>query len=379
MRASKAAVLTLLLAVSAACGRKTQTPPQIEPAAVVEVDAVDQLATFDARVNALAFWSHPHIPFHGLVLAATETGLAAFNIEDGKEVSRIDGIEAKGLALSYTGAGPDAQGYAFVKTGGQHVGFSVFAIDNETRALTALTTPAVETAKDDRGYCLSRDESGRKLLLHIMHKTGWSTSGFVIENGAAKEVERHSARVAGSFLACAADDVDGSFFVIDAIGDIYRVDKRGIIDATPFARSGVSNPAAISIAYNGLVAGGPTEQCCGEIAVLNGEDGSVRLFDIDDGRMLGQATLKASFDVDGVAAATTMALGSGNFGGIYRDGVLALATAGKAPALRLTPLNGLMDALSAPIGPASDARDLGPQAEDDESAPDFAVPDPANP
>lgn len=378
MRANLAGFLSVL-AVLAACERKAEAPPPpVEALRVAEVEAVDELGAFDARINAIAFWTHPNIPFYGLVIAASDNGLVALNIEDGEEVARIDGIEAKGLAVSYTGTGPEAQGYALISEGGEDGGFRLFAIDNATRELSAVSTPAIDVAAGDRGFCLARDETGEKLVLHQMRKAGWTTRVLAVADGAATEVERRTARAGGRFLACAADDVGGSFFVIDARGDIHRVDRQGIIEAKPFARSGLANPAAIAIAYNGLVAGGPTEECCGEIAVLNGGDGSVRLFDLDDGRALGQVSLKSSYDVDGVVSATAMALGAGNFGAVYRDGVLALATAGEAPALRLAPLNGVMDALSAPIGLPTDPRALGPQAEE-ETAPDFAFPEPANP
>ncbi|MCA8896558.1 MAG: hypothetical protein KDA48_14965, partial [Amphiplicatus sp.] len=54
-------------------------------------------------------------------------------------------------------------------------------------------------------------------------------------------------------------------------------------------------------------------------------------------------------------------LGYGNFGGVYRDGVLALATDGDTPHVRLAPLNGALDSLSTPMGETADPRALSPQ------------------
>ncbi len=133
-----------------------------------------------------------------------------------------------------------------------------------------------------------------------------------------------------------------------------------------FASSGIEDARSISLALNGLVEGRPTEECCGEIAVLDAAEATVHFFDRDDGRALGSVRIASSFDVEGVAAATAMGVGFGNFGGIYRDGVLALATDGETPAARLVPLNGVMDALSAPIGPTAEPRALLPEPEEED-------------
>jgi hypothetical protein len=179
------------------------------------------------------------------------------------------------------------------------------------------------------------------------------------------------------FTACVGDRLDGSVFAVNSAGDVYRIDANGKIGATAFAKSGVSNPADIGLALNGLVEGGDTAQCCGQLAVLNGADGSVHLFDRDDGRALGVVKLASSFDVEAVASATAMGLGYGNFGAVYRDGVLALATDGESPALRMTPLNAVMDRLTLTLGPAANPRELNPQPE--EGALDFTIEPPPNP
>ncbi len=377
MRLNSFLFLTFVL-VSTACGQNAGPPaPPADPPVVAEVQAVDEFGAFDVPIGGLAFWAHPTLPYNGLLLAATGEGLVAFNMEDGEEVARVDGVPATGISVSYAGAGADAQGYAAVSMvgvdgGPSDIGF--FAIDNATRALISLSSQHVPGDKDDRGFCLGRNESGDRIVLHQVRRNGWRSRAI----GAGGAVQELSAQFRGGFTACVADDVDRAVFAITAGGDIYRIGADGKIGKSPIARTGVRNPAGIGLSLSGIVAGCPTEECCGYLYVLDGADARVHLFDRDDGRPVGAITLAASFDVEGVRAATALGVGQGNFGAVYRDGVLALATNGEAPSVRLAPLNGVLSALSESVGPPVDLRALGVQ-EDEEPELDFTVGDPLNP
>jgi hypothetical protein len=362
-----------------ACGReaapeasKAEGPPP--PAA--EIPAADEIGSFGARVSTIAYWNHPSIPFNGLVLVGGGSGLLALNVEDGAEVARVDDLSVRTVDVAYIGSGASAQGYAVVSVDSDSApspGVRVYAIDNETRALTLLSSLFVAGQSESGAFCLT--SKGDQVVLHHALASGLIARPLSITEGMVTSGDARSSNFDAGFVACAGDELDGAVFAVNAAGDIYRADADGEISAKPFAESGVANPAGIGVALNGLVEGGPTDACCGQVAVLNGADGSVHLFDRDDGRALGVVKIKASFDVDGVHAATAMGVGYGNFGAVYRDGILALATNGEAPAVRLAPLNGAMDALSIPIGPAANPRDLTPQAEEDVL--DFAVEPPS--
>ncbi|MEX0644166.1 MAG: hypothetical protein WD076_02575, partial [Parvularculaceae bacterium] len=364
MKPSFLVSLSLIFA-STACGQKADpAAPVGVPPIVAEVQAADQFGAFDAPIKGLAFWAHPTLPYNGMLIAASEKGLVAFNMEDGEEVSRADGVPATGVSVSYTGAGAAAQGFAAVSMAGVDGGpgdIGFFAIDNATRGLTSLSSQRVGGGKDDQGFCLGRNEAGDRLVLHRMRAKGWSSQTI----GGDSSAETKSASFRGGFVACVADDVDRAVFAVTAAGDIYRIGADGAVGKSPLARSGVSNPAGIGLSLSGLVDGGPTEECCGYLYVLNGADASVHVFDRDDGRAVGAIKLAASFDVDGVSVATTLGVGQGNFGAVYRDGALALATNGAAPHVRLAPLNAVMSALSAPLGAPITLRALGGQDEEE--------------
>ena len=357
----------------AACGQKSEPAPEAAPMVVIEAQAVDEFGSFDVPVRGIAFWAHSTLPYNGLLIAASESGIVAFNMEDGEEVARVDGVPATGISVSYTGSGAAAQGYAAVSMSGGDIGF--FAIDNATRALVSLSSLHIAGDKDDRGFCLGRNERGDKLVLYQMRANGWR-SRTMGADGAAGEPKTSPFR--GGFLACVADDIDRAVFAINAAGDIYRIAADGSVAKSPLARTGVKNAAGFGLSLSGLVEGSPTEECCGALYVLDGANATVRIYDRDDGRAIGAVRLTASFDVDGVGAATAMGVGAGNFGAVYRDGVLALAPAGETTSARLVPLNAVMNALAEPLGPAVDLRALGVQ---EEEAPglDIDVGDPLNP
>ncbi len=112
----------------------------------------------------------------------------------------------------------------------------------------------------------------------------------------------------------------------------------------------------------------------GAIAVLEGASGVIRLFDLADGHALGAVRIKSTFDLKAIASAKAIAFGYGNYGGVYRDGILAVVANGEAgaeqPPIRLVPWTGVLAALQLPLGENVDPRDPSP-AEADESVIDI--------
>ena len=88
--------------------------------------------------------------------------------------------------------------------------------------------------------------------------------------------------------------------------------------------------------------------------MLNAENGVVTIVNAANGETQGAINLGEFSDLSGVAGATRLAVGSDNFGGIYRAGAVALASldAEKA-AVRLTSLLAVARALGISIeGPS---------------------------
>lgn len=347
------------LALVAACSRREPAAPPVEAPVPVDVAAMDELAALPAPATGLAFWSHPTLPFNSLAIAATGEGVIAYNIEDGEEVARLDGIDAGGVAVAYRGQGPMAEAAAAVFDRAKRR-FVFITIDNIDRSFAPGYAPISFAAPVD-GFCFghSRNEDG--LTLYVLSGGTLAAYAFAVDGAGAGGAQTFAAPEDAA--ACAVDDVDGAVFVATKAGEIYRFDRGAGFEA-PFARSAAVRPVSIGVALNGLVEGAPTDQCCGQIALLDGEDGLVHLFDREDGRALGAVRLIGFDEIEGVGAATAMAAGYANYGGVYRSGALALATNGAAPALRLTPLNGAASALAFALGDPADPRALSPQEEE---------------
>lgn len=356
-------LIGLMLCICAAlvgCGQKqTETAPTPTPAG--EVDATDQLGPLTSPVSDIAFWTHPRLPFRGMVLAAAADGVTAFNIEDGSKVASIDGLDAKGLNVVYGGDGENALGViiALERATGA---IRFFSVDNASQRLAEMSV-ANMPGGSAAAFCAGPQHEGPQQIIALLGKT-IKTETFIIKPNSIVFKSATTTRAPEETTACVVDPIDGSVFVATHSGKIFHL-SGGKISAKPFVTLPFTNVAAIGLALNGLVEGGPTDQCCGELAVLNPDDASVHLFDRDDGTALGSVRIVSSYDVEGVATATAMGVGYGNFGAIYRDGVLALATDGDKPAVRLAPFNGVMDAIASPMGPTADPRSLSPHRKKD--------------
>lgn len=364
------------LALVAACGERksaeapsspSQTPAQ--PSSASEVSAIDQFGPVASEITDASFWVHPSISFNSLLIAATKSGLVAFNIEDGAEVAKSEGWEAGGLAVFYRGAfSRDAEGSArrargFVIASDKSAGaYRAFEVDNETRALQPLAISGAPKPGD--GFCAGPQSA--RLAGRLAVLTGKSLALYDVEiarDGLAF-ADATSLSLPADAVACAINPFDGALYVLLKNGEVLRrVESQNVAVDNYFA-SGAEIPAALGVALNEPPAGAPTDMCCGQLFVLDRKDATVRLFDLEDGHALGAVRLKSTYDVEGVTAATALGVGSGNFGGVYRDGVVALATDGENPAVRLTPLNGIMDALGVPIGLARNPRLANPRPDE---------------
>lgn len=368
-------ILLVALAMAAAlsgCGERRPAGPAAGPApvaadAAVEVAAIDEIGPLADEASGLAFWLHPAIPFNSLVIAATPSGLVAYNIEDGAEVARSVEFDARAVDLFYAGAAsPDAETSARQAVGVMIAAdaagaWRAFEIDNVSRAFKPLAAPAAPPPGN--AHCAGPASgsaarlavvAGATLVLHDVERTADGLS--LAESGRSALPARA--------VACAIDPAGGGLHVLLENGDIWRRIEADGAQVDSLIATGAERPSGIAIAVNDSPEGANDPLCCGEIVVLDAGAATLRIFDLRDGRAIGAIRLKSSFDVEGVASATALGVGVGNFGGAYRDGVVGLAADGASPALRLTPLNGVMDALGRPIGAPHDPRTAKPRAGD---------------
>jgi hypothetical protein len=365
-------IATALVAFAAtACERKTEAPSAPAPAASAEIAAIDEFGPFEAEVRGVAFWTHPAVPFNGLIVVATGRGLAALNVEDGAEVARTEEFDAGGASIFYDGVFSLAEDEGAAGARGIVVAFDrgakqfrFFAIDNATRAMNELAVSGPAPSDVD-AFCAGPQFKGPPRLVVLNDKT--MTTLDVVVGGASVTIapthltDLRETEFPGPAAGCTVGKSEGELFVLLQDGRILRYLEHTRRREEQFATTSASEPAGINLIGFGSALDGDESDCCGALAVLDRKDARVRLLDYDDGAALGSVTLKASFDVEGVAAATAFGVGDGNFGGVYRDGVVALATDGERPSLRLAPFNAVASSLGFKAGEARNPRTQTPQ------------------
>lgn len=340
-------VVLALLAVSA-CDDARKTAPAAPAIEVREVAAADGYGAAGETVNAVAFWSHPSVNFQSLVIAASEGGVKGYNIESGEEVASAPG-GATDLAVFYLGAGATAQGYAIARVGDA---YAVYAIANDAPALAPLAVTGPAPGAD--AFCVSGGnlyEAGGDRL---------SVRDIAVLTGGAVIGEARTIAEAPGVVACHVDDRSGDIITVSKDGAIRRVDP---LTGESFGLAYVDRAVASALFL--MTTKEPENASGGALAALDGASGVISLFDLADGHALGAVRLKSTFDLDAVASAKTIAAGYGNYGGVYRDGALAVVTAGGGAPIRLVPWNGVLDTLALTPGENVDPRTPQPEAEDE--------------
>ncbi len=370
---SKRPLFAAPLIAAAACGGEdapTTAPAEI---AIESVTAIDEIADAGRTINAAAFWIHPSLAFNSLLIVAAEDALTSFDIESGARVDRVEDVSLDGVALGYSGSGPQARGVAAVLDTGEGQ-FRFYGIDNIDRSFVLL--PSLMVAPDGvEGFCLGRRAGGGGLALHVLRDREIASYELALAEAGVSVEASASAAAPEGLVDCAVDDRDGTVFALDARGGVHRYAEASV-DPAPFTAAPARRPLAIELIVNTRDDDAAPGACCGQLAVLDGRGGVVHVFDRADGHALGAVEITASFDVQGVTAASAMGVGSGNFGATYRDGVIALATTSSPPVVRLAPWNGVLIALGQPVGFPINPREIAAPSGEEGLAIDIDVLDP---
>lgn len=370
----------------AGCDRFAKAPSDTQSGAPAPADAelpaedVRRVAASDtigeglSGISGVAFWTHPTLSFESLVVTATSDGLVGLVIENGAEAARAAGFSATGVAVSYDGEGVGAQGYAVAAVDGDPA-FKFYAIDNVTREFLLKPTMFI-AEKTEGGFCFGRSADGEGLALHQATGAGLTSHALAFTNGgvAAREIERRP--TARALVDCVVDDASGDVYALDAEGGVVRFgdgEEGRRLPSDADAVRGAYTRGALGLALGDVIAAeGDVEEAATDIAApgerrislarLRAANGAVDVIDGKTGATLGAIRLGETFDDEGVARSATLGVGYGNFGGIYRDGVLALVVAEPdgSSSIRLAPWGGVAAALGQPATQAVDPRSPRP-------------------
>ena len=301
------------------------------PAPTYRAAVTDTLGAFGGEVTGLAVWSHPSLSFESAVLAANgEAGLAVVPIDTEVELATTSG-SYDAVTVSYPGEGPalvvaaQGPGVAF-GTLGEDRTFAAedgaLTADGPLSSLCAAGSTVLMTAKAGETLLYRRgDESGPVPV----------------------EIETP--------MACAG--TKDAFYVLSG-GGLSRIGADG---ATSAAQAGFGEAAVTQLT---AVQTGTDE------GYLLGADaeGQLYLSAFPAGDALAPQPITVTRDGEPLGPLSALAAGSGNFGSVYRDGLVAALTAGGE--LVLIPWAGLTNA--AGLGEVSTVS-LRPRAEAAPEAP----------
>lgn len=355
------AVLTALAVFSVtACERTTQTPPP-EPAPRFEVPVSDELPGLATPSTGIAFWDHPTLSFNSMMITVGNEGVVAYNIEDGVEAARIDGVAANGAAVSYLGLGAQAAGVLALFNMSENA-FKFYGIDNASRQLLPIEGgPAIEG--EVHGFCFGRAREASAPSLYVLQATEILIFNFdAAETGVALAGE--GALGSPDNLTSCAVDIDGILLVAAEDGKIYRIDEPDSF-TTHFAEAPIAEVGGLSVIATVPDSTESETPISGQIILLDKADGGAHVFDRDTGAALGVITVAATDQLPGVTAATSIGATSANLGALYRNGAIAYGVqAEDGAAIRLIPYNAVVNALSLSEGTGLAARGKAPQVED---------------
>ena len=351
------------LVLLASCGQETQAPPaSVAAPEPVDVPAADQLTGLAAPTTGIAFWTHPNVAFNSLMIIAGPEGVASYNIEDGNEISTLPGVNAQGAAVSYLGYGPRARGL-FATFDADAGALKIHEIDNVTRAFKPVDGD-IPVRGAVRGFCFGRAGSAEAPTLVVLQRGELTRYTFRLENATLTASAGVTETAPNDIVSCAIDGEDGAIFVARENGAIHRIPADG--EGALFASAATEAPGYITVLLEAQTSEDETSFVNGQVALLDRASGVIHAFDRTSSAPLGAVRISESFEIPAVGSADAMGAISANLGALYRNGALALGLTDEdgAGAVRLIPVNGVLNALDLDEGSIIHPRGAAPETQD---------------
>ena len=274
------------------------TAAEAPDAPLPRATVTDTLGSFEGQVFGLAVWEHQTLSFGGAVLAANgEAGLAVVPIDQEIEGGVVEGTFDGPVAVGYT----EEASFAAAASGGEVLLFTV-APDRAFTRIGAL-------ASDADALCMIGD-----VLLAVSDE---ATAYRVTPAGTADPL---FARPAPAGTSCAA--TDERFFLAAPGAPLRSFDVEG---GDPLVDDGYTARQPRGFAALATPDGR---------ALVYADDGALHV----DGPATAHTSVRLLRERQTVTPDGPLATGSGNFGSIYRDGVVAMLT---GPDLVLLPWAGI--------------------------------------
>ena len=312
-------------------------PPAPPPADETRVAIGDVLGQFGGTVHALTVWEHPDTPYLGAVIAANgPAGLSIVPVDREVPPRTVEGVFDGGVAVGYLADGTSL----LAASSGDEVVVYDLGTDGVPTELSRIEGSAEE-------ICMS---GPLVALLGDPLRITQAPNGRLVLTPPDVDV-----------AACTSGADTVSLFGTDGAQSVLES-----FSGTQVRRTELTSAQAPAAQDRAAIFGGgtATAQIEAERQVLIHAPGTAQLVVTwDEGRAEGSAgavSLRQGNVADD-APIRLVAAGSGNFGGVYRDGVVAVLDMENR--LKLIPWSSLARAVGAPVESTS-LRPAPPEAED---------------
>lgn len=322
-------------------GGDNETAMAVPEAVRTDIPVTDELGSFASEVHGLALWAHPSVAYQGAVLAANgEAGLIAIDFEKGSPDS-VAGTFVGGLAVTY----PDwAQGNeSLIAAYDAGRGYRFFDIDEEALTFTEWNADGADALPAEPvQICVAARAEAAIVNIAVISQENTVSHAFINQNTDGSLTVSQPVKVnVPQPIACAGDDSHGIIVFATGRGTLVAV---GTGDETNGESEPSDKPFIDRIAtlpssdVNNIATSLQDGQ--GQILVsYRGEDARFFGYDIETGEELGYFTVSSLSEIAGVSGLSIFAADGGNFGGIYRKGVLATIGGDDSHTLKLAPLS----------------------------------------
>ena len=298
-----------------------------------------------ARITGASAWAHPTLPQLSAILAVHDgEALVAYDFE-GEELDRVEGGFSGPLSVAY----PNAAGPALIAAyDGEGENIRFFDLTSAEREFSEYSGSLSYSRAV--GLCAGGAQDAGKLI--------------VLREGAADSFSI-AASEDGEVLTSALDDLSltaaTACDIDNETGDVFIGLNSGEIKRLNADLTGSTN--IFELADGSLVGLSLVDSGAGYLAVAS-DDGTVTIAPAASPSDRNALRLAASSGVDGVSAITAFAAIPGNFGSIYRDGVILIGDAeddAGGANLKIAPWNGAANALGLSTEGRPDPRGSAPE------------------
>ncbi|WP_306249571.1 hypothetical protein [Parvularcula sp. IMCC14364] len=369
----KTVISVISVALVAACSGENkgtprpETPPSEAPlttpvgsSQLLTIPATDELGRFETPVSGLALWQHPEVPFQSLVLAANgAAGLIAINF-DQEGVATLPGQFSDGLSLTYLAANgtpvevvaafdSSINALRFVRMATDPVAFENWRLSGDVQEIASM-----------RPLCFGRSAEDEALALFGLMPDGNLSRSIIAADDGSLTVEAPVSFQRTDIKTCVSNDYTG---------DTYFLTDNGTVEVADAFSSDMGFADFVDLPAGEAIELATALQAEGAgylLAMVSSGPYVIHAYDLSSGEIAGEFTLGEFSDITAVETISAFAADASNFGGLYREGAIAIVEGDSNFALKLASWSAVRNILNLPKTDRLNRRNIGAERTGDD-------------